>query len=246
MINPGIEDGGRIRVIGEHTDGTHAELVAIPRGERLPAARRALLRGGGRLPARVRDRLPDARHEGAAPGRGVGAPLGDRRRRRDRRPPDREGARRARRSSPRRATRSSPGRASSAPTRDQPRDRGRRRARQGDDRRRRDIVVEHVGEATWTRSLNAARVRRPHRRLRRDERARTRPPSCTGSGGSSSRCSARRWAPKTDFEGAYELVASGRALPVVDAVFPLAEARAAHERLEAGEQLGKVVLRIPE
>ena len=50
---------------------------------------------------------------------------------------------------------------------------------------------------------------------------------------------------KEDFEGAYELVASGRARPVVDAVFPLAEARAAHERLEAGEQFGKIVLRIP-
>ena len=51
---------------------------------------------------------------------------------------------------------------------------------------------------------------------------------------------------KEDFEGAYELVRSGRARPVVDEVFPLAEARAAHERLEAGEQLGKIVLRIPE
>ena len=48
-----------------------------------------------------------------------------------------------------------------------------------------------------------------------------------------------------DFEGAYELVKSGRAKPVVDEVFPLSEARAAHERLEAGEQLGKIVLRIP-
>ena len=50
---------------------------------------------------------------------------------------------------------------------------------------------------------------------------------------------------KDDFEGAYELVRSGRARPVVDEVFPLGEARAAHERLEAGEQLGKIVLRIP-
>ena len=48
-----------------------------------------------------------------------------------------------------------------------------------------------------------------------------------------------------DFEGAYDLVASGRARPVVDRVFPLADAAAAHERLEAGEQLGKIVLRIP-
>ena len=51
---------------------------------------------------------------------------------------------------------------------------------------------------------------------------------------------------KEDFEAAYELVTSGRAKVIVDSVFPLAEARAAHERLEAGEQLGKIVLRIPE
>jgi NADPH:quinone reductase-like Zn-dependent oxidoreductase len=49
-----------------------------------------------------------------------------------------------------------------------------------------------------------------------------------------------------DFGGAYDLVASGRAQPIVDAVFPLAQAAAAHARVEAGEQLGKVVLRIPE
>ena len=51
---------------------------------------------------------------------------------------------------------------------------------------------------------------------------------------------------KEDFEAVYELVRSGRVVPAVDAVFPLAEAAAAHERLEAGEQLGKIVLRIPD
>ena len=45
---------------------------------------------------------------------------------------------------------------------------------------------------------------------------------------------------RADFEGAYDLVAAG-AKPVVDSVFPLAEARAAHERLEAGEQFGKIL-----
>jgi NADPH:quinone reductase-like Zn-dependent oxidoreductase len=50
---------------------------------------------------------------------------------------------------------------------------------------------------------------------------------------------------KTDFEGAYELIDTGRARPVVDEVVPLADIRAAHERLEAGEQLGKIVLAIP-
>jgi NADPH:quinone reductase-like Zn-dependent oxidoreductase len=50
---------------------------------------------------------------------------------------------------------------------------------------------------------------------------------------------------KEDFEAVFELVTSGRALPVADTVFPLAEAAAAHERLEAGEQLGKIILRMP-
>jgi NADPH:quinone reductase-like Zn-dependent oxidoreductase len=48
-----------------------------------------------------------------------------------------------------------------------------------------------------------------------------------------------------DFEAVYELVKSGRAVPVVDEVLPLAEAATAHERLEAGQQMGKIVLRIP-
>jgi NADPH:quinone reductase-like Zn-dependent oxidoreductase len=43
----------------------------------------------------------------------------------------------------------------------------------------------------------------------------------------------------------YELVKTGRAKPVVDSVFPLADARAAHERMEAAEQFGKIVLTIP-
>ncbi len=48
-----------------------------------------------------------------------------------------------------------------------------------------------------------------------------------------------------DFEGAFELVKSGRARPVIDSVMPLSEIRAAHERLERAEQLGKIVLTIP-
>jgi D-arabinose 1-dehydrogenase-like Zn-dependent alcohol dehydrogenase len=48
-----------------------------------------------------------------------------------------------------------------------------------------------------------------------------------------------------DFRGVYDLVASGRVRPVVDSVFPLAEAAAAHERMERGDQLGKIVLAIP-
>src|SRR5207247_1049210 len=36
VINPGIEHDGRITVVGEHSDGTHAELIAVPRGQVYP------------------------------------------------------------------------------------------------------------------------------------------------------------------------------------------------------------------
>ena len=36
LINPGIEHGEKITVIGEHMDGTHAELIAVPRANVYP------------------------------------------------------------------------------------------------------------------------------------------------------------------------------------------------------------------
>ena len=50
---------------------------------------------------------------------------------------------------------------------------------------------------------------------------------------------------REDFVGAYELVRSGRARVHVDRTYPLSEIAAAHERLEAGEQLGKIVIAVP-
>src|SRR5206468_8625393 len=106
------------------------------------------------------------------------------------------------------------------------------------------VVVDHVGEATWKRSLDAAR---PAGRVC----------VCGATTGPNPPANLHRiwWkqltvygstmGSKADFEAVYELVSSGRAVPVIDHVFPLAEAAAAHERLEAGEQLGKIVLRIP-
>jgi len=106
------------------------------------------------------------------------------------------------------------------------------------------VVVDHVGEATWKRSLDAAR---PAGRVC----------VCGATTGPNPPANLHRiwWkqltvfgstmGSKEDFEAVYELVKSGRAVPVVDTVFPLEEAAAAHERLEAGEQLGKIVLRIP-
>jgi zinc-binding alcohol dehydrogenase/oxidoreductase len=106
------------------------------------------------------------------------------------------------------------------------------------------IVVDNVGEATWKRSLEAAR---PNGRIC----------VCGATTGPNPPANLHRiwWKQLTvfgstmgsqaDFEAVYELVKSGRAVPVVDRVFALSEAAAAHERLEAGEQLGKIVLRIP-
>jgi NADPH:quinone reductase-like Zn-dependent oxidoreductase len=106
-----------------------------------------------------------------------------------------------------------------------------------------DVVVENVGEATWATSLQVAA---PGGRVT----------VCGATSGPNPPAALHRiwWKQLSilgstmgtgeDFAGAYELVASGRALPVVDSVLPLEEIRAAHERLEAGEQLGKIVLTI--
>jgi len=107
------------------------------------------------------------------------------------------------------------------------------------------VVVDHVGEATWKRSLDAVR---PEGRIC----------VCGATSGPNPPANLHRiwWKQLTifgstmgsrqDFEAVYELVKSGRAAPVIDTVFPLAEVAAAHERLEAAEQLGKIVLRIPD
>ena len=108
-----------------------------------------------------------------------------------------------------------------------------------------DVVVETVGEATWERSLAAAA---------REGRVVV----CGATTGHSPPARLYRlwWKQLTvygstmgmpsDFEAAYELIRGGRARVHVDAVFPLADAAQAHERLESGAQFGKVVLRIPE
>ena len=107
-----------------------------------------------------------------------------------------------------------------------------------------DVVVEHVGEATWRTSLDVAA---------REGRIAV----CGATSGPNPPAALHRiwWKQLTilgstmgtraDFEGAYELIATGRARPVVDEVLPLEQIQAAHARLEAGEQLGKIVLAIP-
>jgi NADPH:quinone reductase-like Zn-dependent oxidoreductase len=106
-----------------------------------------------------------------------------------------------------------------------------------------DVVIETVGEATWSTSLQVAA---PGGRIA----------VCGATSGPNPPAGLHRiwWKQLSilgstmgtgeDFAGAYELVASGRARPVIDEVLPLEEIRSAHERLEAGEQLGKIVLTI--
>jgi NADPH:quinone reductase-like Zn-dependent oxidoreductase len=49
-----------------------------------------------------------------------------------------------------------------------------------------------------------------------------------------------------DFATVMDLVFSGRLKPVLDCTYPLPQAAAAHERLEKGDQLGKITLAIGE
>jgi NADPH:quinone reductase-like Zn-dependent oxidoreductase len=51
-------------------------------------------------------------------------------------------------------------------------------------------------------------------------------------------------ASRREFDEVMKLVFMGRLKPVVDRVFPLEQARMAHEYLDRGEQFGKVVLAI--
>ena len=106
-----------------------------------------------------------------------------------------------------------------------------------------DVVIENVGDATWATSLQVAA---PGGRVA----------VCGATSGPNPPAALHRiwWKQLSilgstmgtgeDFAGAYELVTGGRALPVVDSVRPLDEIQAAHERLEAGEQFGKIVLTI--
>jgi len=48
----------------------------------------------------------------------------------------------------------------------------------------------------------------------------------------------------SEFFELLRLVSAGRLRPVVDHVFPLAEAAKAHRRMEEGEHVGKIVLSV--
>jgi len=107
-----------------------------------------------------------------------------------------------------------------------------------------DVVVEHVGEATWRTSLSVA----AHA---------GRIAVCGATSGPNPPAGLNRiwWkhlsilgstmATRADFAGLLELMERTRIRPIVDRVFPLAEAADAHRYLEEQRQFGKVMLRIP-
>jgi NADPH:quinone reductase-like Zn-dependent oxidoreductase len=104
-----------------------------------------------------------------------------------------------------------------------------------------DVVFEHVGEATWGESM---------RSLKNGGCLVT----CGATSGPEAKFDIRVLFSKqfsllgsymgnmSDFHAMLPHVFSGRLKPVVDKVFALRDARAAHERLEKSEQFGKIVL----
>jgi len=106
-----------------------------------------------------------------------------------------------------------------------------------------DIVFEHVGTATWDESLASLA---PSGRL----------VTCGATTGYDAKVDLRflfsrqlsllgsYMGTKNDLRTVMKLVAAGRLKPIVDRVFPLAEAAAAHTYLESGAQFGKVVLTV--
>jgi NADPH:quinone reductase-like Zn-dependent oxidoreductase len=245
VINPGIEHGERITVVGEHMDGTHAELVAVPKTNvyalpdelsfeeaaafplvfetayRLLVTKAQLREGEWVLLWGIGSGVAGA---GLAIAKALGARAlvtssSD------------EKLERARALGADATVNHASGDVGAA-------------VREATEDKGVEVVLEHVGEATWQTSLQSAR-------------AGGRIVVCGATSGPNPPAALHRiwWKQLTiygstmgtreDFEAAYELVESGRAKPVVDSVFPLAEARAAHERMEAGEQFGKLVLTIP-
>ncbi len=245
VVNPGIPHDGRITVIGEHTDGTHCELKAIPAGQLYPLAEPLSFEEGAAFPLvfetahRMLVTKASVREGewtliwGIGGGVALAAfelcrALGVRTI--------------VTSSSPEKLQRARELGADVAVSHSE--DDVVAAVREATGGRGADVVVETVGEATWERSLGAAAVE-------------GRIVVCGATSGHSPPARLYRlWWKQlavygstmgmpSDFEAAYDLIRQGRARVHVDSIFPLADVAKAHERLESGAQFGKVVLRIP-
>jgi NADPH:quinone reductase-like Zn-dependent oxidoreductase len=245
VINPGIEHGEKITVVGEHMDGTHAELVAVPEGNVYALPNEISFEEAAAFPLvfetayRLLVTKAHLQEDEWVLLWGIGSGVAT------------AGLAIAKALGARALVTSS-----SDEKLDRARELGadaavnhatgdvRGAVAEATDGKGVEVVLEHVGEATWQTSLRAAR-------------AGGRIAVCGATSGPNPPAALHRiwWKQLTiygstmgtreDFEAAYDLVRSGRAKPVVDSVFPLAEAQAAHERMEAAEQFGKIVLTIP-
>jgi NADPH:quinone reductase-like Zn-dependent oxidoreductase len=116
-----------------------------------------------------------------------------------------------------------------------------REIKRATDGRGADIVVEHVGEATWERSVRALAFG-------------GRLVTCGATTGHAAALDLRHLFARqlsllgcymgrfAELEAAAPLLFDGRVKPVIDQVLPLAEAADAQRRLEARGQFGKIVL----
>jgi NADPH:quinone reductase-like Zn-dependent oxidoreductase len=105
-----------------------------------------------------------------------------------------------------------------------------------------DVVIEHVGQATWPKSLESLA---PAGRL----------VTCGATTGYDTRLDLRylfskQWSLLGSFMGTMgelhqvlKFVFRRQLRPVIDRVYPLSEIRAAHERLEGKQQFGKIILK---
>jgi len=106
-----------------------------------------------------------------------------------------------------------------------------------------DVVFEHVGTATWEDSFASLA-------------AAGRLVTCGATTGYDAKVDLRflfsrqlsllgsYMGTKSELHTVMKLVAAGKLKPVVDRIFPLAEAGSAHAYLESGSQFGKVVLSV--
>jgi NADPH:quinone reductase-like Zn-dependent oxidoreductase len=245
VLNPGLEHGDRILVIGEHMDGTHAELIAVPETNVYPLPDEISFEEAAAFPLvyETAYRLLVTK-AGLAEGEwvllwGIGSGVA---------------------SAGLAIAKALGARVLATSSSDEKLERAHElgadatvnhvtgdvlaAVKEATNGAGVEVVLEHVGEATWQTSLQSAR-------------AGGRIAVCGATTGPNPPAALHRiwWkqltiygstmGTKEDFEGAYDLVKTGRAKPVVDSTFPLEEARAAHERMEAAEQFGKIVLEIP-
>jgi zinc-binding alcohol dehydrogenase/oxidoreductase len=241
VLNPGIEHGATISVIGEHTDGTHCELIAVAAEQVFPLDERLTFEEAAAFPLvyETAYRMLVTRGRLAAGewvliwgiGGGVATAAFEISRALGARTIVTSGAdwklERAREWGADVTVNHADGDVVAAV----------KEATDGGVH----LVVETVGDATWARTLAAVR-------------AGGRVVVCGATSGPNPPAQLHRFwwkqldvlgstmGTREDFLGAYELVRTGQARVHVDSVLPLSEIRAAHERLETGQQIGKMVL----